>query len=77
MDKTVKFAVSGMGCQGCVQTVTAKLRAAPGVKDVKVTLSPPEAVVSYDPAVATLEGLMDSSAKAGYVLTLSAGAVGG
>lgn len=70
MNKTVKLLVEGMGCQGCVTTVRDKLKAVPGVKDVKVTLQPPEAVVTFDSDHATLAQLLNATAGAGYPLKL-------
>ena len=36
--ETREFAVEGMSCEGCVNTVTSALKAVPGVKSVEVSL---------------------------------------
>jgi len=46
-DKTETFQVKGMVCHGCVQTVTANLKAAAGVKSVLVDLKSGTATVTY------------------------------
>lgn len=53
-DKTETFQVQGMVCQGCVQTVTASLKASAGVKSVRVDLKAGTASITY------------ASAKTGY-----------
>jgi len=70
MTRKVKLQVGGMGCQGCVLSVTEKLKAVPGVKDATVTLLPPEAVVTYESDETTLAKVMDATAGAGYPLRL-------
>ena len=44
---TETYQVEGMVCQGCAQTVTDRLKAVPGVRDVKVNLKARSATVSY------------------------------
>jgi copper chaperone CopZ len=46
-DQTETFQVKGMVCHGCVQTVTANLKAAAGVKRVHVDLKSGTATVTY------------------------------
>jgi copper chaperone CopZ len=43
-----EFAVEGMSCQGCVESVTAALTKVPGVQSVKVLLAEKKAVVVAD-----------------------------
>lgn len=64
--KKVKLEVDGMGCMGCVTTVQDKLLALPGVKEARVSLKPPEAVVKYDPDKVSLEKLLAATAGVGY-----------
>jgi copper chaperone CopZ len=70
MIKKIVLQVGGMGCQGCVESVTKKLKAAPGVKEAAVTLQPPEAIVTFDEEKTTLARLIDSTAGTGYPLRL-------
>ena len=70
MIKKVIFQVDGMGCQGCVVTVTDKLKAVNGVKEAVVTLTPPEAAVTFDTEKTTLARLLNATAGAGYPLRL-------
>eukprot|EP00192_Tetraselmis_astigmatica_P015097 CAMPEP_0117656446 /NCGR_PEP_ID=MMETSP0804-20121206/4809_1 /TAXON_ID=1074897 /ORGANISM="Tetraselmis astigmatica, Strain CCMP880" /LENGTH=155 /DNA_ID=CAMNT_0005462849 /DNA_START=65 /DNA_END=532 /DNA_ORIENTATION=- len=59
-DSTVKLAVEGMMCGGCVSSVTAALEGHPGVKSVKVSL---------ETSIAEVE-LKDSSDKDSAVAAL-------
>jgi copper chaperone CopZ len=47
------YALTGMHCQSCVNKTSAALRAVPGVSNVNVTLSPPQAVVEMSQHVPT------------------------
>jgi copper chaperone len=58
--------VQGMSCQGCVSSVTRVLKATPGVQDVKVTLNPGRAEVSFDPARTSAGALRSAIEDAGY-----------
>ncbi|OPZ37468.1 MAG: Copper-transporting P-type ATPase [Tenericutes bacterium ADurb.BinA155] len=40
--------IEGMMCEGCARRVTAALKALPGVKDVKVSLSDKDAVLKVN-----------------------------
>lgn len=42
------FEISGMHCQSCVGKISTALKAIHGIKTVKVTLDPPEAVIEMD-----------------------------
>ena len=44
------FQIKGMTCGHCVMAARKGLEAVPGVSEVAVTLDPPRAVVTYDPA---------------------------
>ena len=58
--------VENMTCSGCVATVTRVLSGLDGVRDVKVTLDPPKAVVLYDSSKLGPEDLTRATARAGY-----------
>lgn len=63
---TVTLAVHNMTCDGCVATVTKALRAVPGVTHAHVTLEPPRAEVTYDPARVTPRRLTAATGEVGY-----------
>ena len=56
--------VEGMSCNHCVAAVDEALREVPGVTVTEVRIG--SATVSYDPALATVEALLDAVADAGY-----------
>jgi len=64
--ETVKLAVEGMSCQGCVASVTRVLKAVPGVTDAVVTLKPGAATVTYDAARTGVPALKAAIEGAGY-----------
>jgi len=64
--ETTTLDVKGMSCQGCVASVTRVLKAVPGVADAQVTLTPPRATVTYDPAKTDLGALRNAIEDAGY-----------
>jgi copper chaperone len=64
--ETSTLKVEGMSCGGCVASVTRVLKAVPGVTEVVVTLEPPQAKVTYDPARANLARLASAVEDAGY-----------
>lgn len=45
----VEFAVPNMVCEGCAETISAALRAVPGVREVKPKVSQKHVVVRYEP----------------------------
>jgi copper chaperone len=63
-DSVIK--VSGMTCQGCVNSVTRVLSAVPGVASVQVSLERGEAALRYDPAKATEAQLRQAVEDAGF-----------
>jgi len=69
----VALAITGMTCGHCVAAVKKALAAVPGVVEVEVTLSPPRALVSCDPAGTTLEMLTKATAEEGYPSAPTAG----
>ena len=56
--------VEGMMCAHCVAAVDAALKEVPGVTVTGVRLG--SATLSYDPALANVEALLDAVADAGY-----------
>ena len=65
--------ITGMTCGHCVAAVKKALAAVPGVEAVEVALSPPRAVVSFDPSRTTVEMLLKATAEEGYPSTPAAG----
>lgn len=46
--QTATITIDGMTCGGCVGSVTRALQRLDGVKNVVVTLQPPQATVTFD-----------------------------
>jgi copper chaperone len=63
---TATFAVDGMTCNGCVNSVTNAIRQAPGVARVEVSLGDKRASVEYDPAVGSTAQIVDAIVGAGF-----------
>ncbi|MBI5420555.1 MAG: cation transporter [Deltaproteobacteria bacterium] len=70
--RQVTLSVRNMTCSACVVTVKKSLTRVEGVKDAKVTLSPPQAVVTYDPVKVRTERLVEATTKAGFPSTILA-----
>lgn len=64
--KTVVLSVPDMNCAACPITVRKALEKVPGVEQVKATLAPPEAVVTFDDAKTSVEKLTEATKRAGY-----------
>ena len=64
--KTVVLSVPSMNCAACPITVRKALEKVAGVQSVKATLEPPEAVVTYDDAMTSVEKLTEATRGAGY-----------
>ncbi|PIS36000.1 MAG: mercuric transport protein periplasmic component [Nitrospirae bacterium CG08_land_8_20_14_0_20_52_24] len=64
--RTVTLQVENMTCGVCTHTVKKSLKKVSGVTDAKVTLDPPEAIVTFDDIKATLENLTQATGRAGY-----------
>ena len=58
--------VKNIDCISCPIVVKRSLTRLIGVKEAKVTLEPPEAVVVFDPAKLKLEDLIKATTNAGY-----------
>ncbi len=72
--RTVTLAITGMTCGHCVAATKKSLASVPGVSDVAVTLDPPRAVVTYDPAKADAARLAAAVREAGYAAATPGGA---
>ncbi|MBI5574944.1 MAG: cation transporter [Deltaproteobacteria bacterium] len=66
------LSVRNMTCGACPVIVKKSLTRVDGVKDAKVTLSPPQAIVTYDPAKVRAERLVEATTKAGFPSTILA-----
>ncbi|MBI5342996.1 MAG: cation transporter [Deltaproteobacteria bacterium] len=64
--RQVILSVRNMTCSACVVTVKKSLARVEGVKDAKVTSSPSQAVVTYDPVKVRVEPLVEATTKAGF-----------
>src|SRR3712207_1222265 len=63
---TVEILVTGMTCASCVRRVEKALDKVEGVSEASVNLATEKARVSFDPKVATPEGMRSAVEKAGY-----------
>jgi len=71
--RTATLVITGMTCNHCVMATKKSLASVPGVADVAVTLDPPRAVVTYDPAKTSVDRLAAAVREAGYAATAAAG----
>ncbi len=62
----VTLEVRGMSCGHCVAAVKKALAGLPGVGEVEVSLDPPRAKVSYDPAKTAPDSLTKATEAEGY-----------
>lgn len=70
--RSVTLSVRNMTCSACAVTAKKSLTRVEGVTDAKVTLSPPQAVVTYDPVKVRMERLVEATTKAGFPSTILA-----
>ena len=71
--KTVTLVIHGMTCNHCVMATKKSLASVPGVAAVAVTLDPPRAVVTFDPAKAGADRLAAAVKEAGYAAAVAPG----
>ena len=71
--KTVVLSVPGMNCAACPITVRKALEKVAGVQNVKATLEPPEASVTFDDAKTSIEKLTEATKRAGYPSSVKPG----
>lgn len=69
--KEVTLDVRNMTCPSCLIPVKMSLKKLDGVKDVKVTIRPPRAVVTYDPSKVTMKEMTTATTNAGYPSTVA------
>ncbi len=69
--QTLKLIITGMGCQGCVQTVKNALKGVTGAETVAVDLAAGAALVEYDGAVTGPDELLAAVQATGYGATLA------
>jgi copper chaperone len=60
------LSVTGMTCGGCVNSVHKVLTALPGVQSADVTLTPGQARVVFDPALADRTVMVKAVVDAGF-----------
>lgn len=61
-----QFAIEGMTCEGCVETVKSALEAIPGVKSAAVSLKEKKATVVADEAQVPSAKIESAVSEAGY-----------
>jgi len=71
--KQVVLNVEGMTCAACSVTVSKSLKRVDGVQEANVTLTPPEAVVTFDPAKVKVEQLIEATKNVGYPTSVKGG----
>lgn len=64
--ETTTIAVSGMTCMGCVASVKRVLGGLDGVSNAEVTLSPAQAIVTYEAGKVDLQTIKTAISDAGY-----------
>lgn len=67
--RTVKLAVDGMCCAGCLPDIEKSLTDISGVTAAKATFEPPETTVTFDSSATNISALIKAIAKVGYVAT--------
>jgi copper chaperone len=63
---TTTIAVSGMTCMGCVASVKRVLGGLDGVSNAEVTLSPAQAIVTYEAGKIDPQTIKTAISDAGY-----------
>ena len=58
------FAIEGMSCGGCVNSLTRVLKSVPGIEPVKVEVG--RAVLRFDPAQVTDDTIKAAVGRAGF-----------
>jgi copper chaperone CopZ len=64
--QTIDLPIRGMTCASCVATIERGLRCVPGVQTASVNLAAAQATISYDPAMAQVNHLIQAIEDAGY-----------
>jgi len=68
---TLKLTVEGMKCGACERHVQAALKAAPGVREARVSLPDEQATIDYDPSRLAPEYLIAMVQQAGYTARMA------
>ncbi len=68
--KTVLLKMENFSCPSCASVVKKDLKDLKGVEAVNVTYDPPEARVTYNPALLSVQKIMNETARIGYPSTL-------
>ena len=71
--KTVVLSVPDMNCPVCPITVRKALEKVAGVQNVRASLEPPEAMVTFDDAKTSIEKLTEATKRAGYPSSVKPG----
>ena len=71
--KTVVLSVPDMNCSVCPITVRKALEKVAGVQNVRASLEPPEAMVTFDDAKTSIEKLTEATKRAGYPSSVKPG----
>lgn len=66
---TITLELEGMTCASCVMRIEKKLKKVVGVLEANVNLATEKGTVSFDPALANVEGLVKAVEAAGYKAT--------
>lgn len=64
--QTTRLKIQGMTCGGCVNSVKTVLERLSGVDQVDVSLENAEAVIQYDPSLASIDQLKTAISDAGF-----------
>jgi copper chaperone CopZ len=64
--QTIDLPIRGMACASCVATIERGLRRVPGAQTASVNLAAGQATISYDPAIAQVNHLIQAIEDAGY-----------
>jgi Cu+-exporting ATPase len=77
--QTIDLPIRGMTCASCVATIERRLHRVPGVQTAAVDLAAAKATLTYDPAIAQVNDLIQAIEEAGYEVKAAraAGGTGG
>lgn len=57
---TEKYSITGMTCDGCVGQVSSALNALPEIREAKVSLNPPQAIIDFEDQALAVDELNQS-----------------
>lgn len=60
------LSITGMHCSSCAMSIDGELEDVPGVKRAKTSYAKQAAEVEYDPAVASVDAMIQAVSAAGY-----------